>query len=390
MRFCYIQLLILFCALSFSFADDCPSSFNIQTNATDISFQTSSTLRIILSKSSYKLTVIDLLTQTILLENSKDIFAGTWEGTYETIYFGFMFRVGFERDHRSIGALESYSCSSSPNSITFSYDQFYITFIQEVNDRNIHMQIKYTGFQEYFDTNPSHYVFPFLTISFKTQDIYEDYYGFGSFWGFTRFRGQKLYTWSEEGSWAFFNLSTRLPQPNATYIPMPLFISNRQYAVWVNETRRVNFDLSLSNEWAITTEWNSTNIQFYFPIKNTFLTKTNMAKPFERFFNLYKKQNRKINPSFTALIQARGETTRIPPLFVFGPWKQTGNVLSNVTEIDVVRKMIERDIPITVRIGVLHFFPAGAQQGKLFVREIIKKIKTNSKYCFLSSLTRYH
>ncbi|UJR35337.1 hypothetical protein I4U23_028098 [Adineta vaga] len=144
---------------------------------------------------------------------------------------------------------------------------------------------------------------------------------------------------------------------------MPLFISNRQYSVWINESRRVNFDLTSPNEWIVTTEWNSTNIQFYFPTKNTILSKSSMSKPFERFYNLYQKQNRKINPAFTALIQARGETTRIPPLFAFGPWKQTGNVLRNQTEIDVVRRMIERDIPITIWIGFLHFFPRGAQQG---------------------------
>ncbi|CAF0961158.1 unnamed protein product [Rotaria sordida] len=363
MIFHYIKILIIFSVSNIFLADDCPSSFNIQTNTTDISFQTSSTLRIILSKFSYKLTIIDLPTQTILLQSSKDIFAGVWEGTYETLYFGYMFRVGYEKEHRIIGALKSYSCSSSSESITFSYNNFYLTFIKQENDRNIHLQIAYTGFKEHFDTQSSHYVFPFLTLSFKTRDIYEDYYGFGSYWGFTRFRGQKLYCWSEDGSWSFLNISRRIPQANATYIPMPLFISNRQYAVWVNETRRVNFDLSSSNEWIITTEWNTTNIQFYFPIKNSFLSKSKMSKSFEKFFNFYKKQNRKINPSFTALIQARGETTRIPPLFVFGPWKQTGNVLRNQTEIDVVRRMIEQDIPITVRIGVLHFFPKGDQQG---------------------------
>ncbi|CAF3318477.1 unnamed protein product [Rotaria socialis] len=117
---------------------------------------------------------------------------------------------------------------------------------------------------------------------------------------------------------------------------MPLFISNRQYTVWVNESRRVNFDLNSPNEWIIQSEWNATNIQFYCPVENSFLSEYNMSRPFERFFNLYKTQNRKINPSFTALVQARGETTRISPLFVFGPWTQTGNVLNNQTEIDVV------------------------------------------------------
>ncbi|CAF3377904.1 unnamed protein product [Rotaria socialis] len=143
---------------------------------------------------------------------------------------------------------------------------------------------------------------------------------------------------------------------------MPLFISNRQYTVWVNESRRVNFDLNSPNEWIIQSEWNATNIQFYCPVGNSFLSEYNMSRPFERFFNLYKTQNRKINPSFTALVQARGETTRISPLFVFGPWTQTGNVLNNQTEIDVVQRMIPLNIPITVRIGVLHFFPSGSQQ----------------------------
>lgn len=368
MIFHHIQLIIIFSVLNILFADNCPSSFNIQTNATDISFQTSSTLQIILSKSSYKLTIIDITTQTILLESSKDIFAGLWEGAYETVYFGYMFRVGIEKEHRMIGTLESYTCSSSPSSITFSYNEFSLTFIEEENDRNIHLEVSYSGFKDQFDTKPSHYLFPLITLSFKSRDVNEDYYGFGSFWGFTRFRGEKFYSWSEDGSWAFFNISERIPQTNASYIPMPLFISNRQYAVWLNESRRVNFDLRSPYEWIVTTEWNTTNIQFYFPVKNSLIVKTKMSKPFERFFNLYKKQNHKINPSFTALVQARGETTRIPPLFTFGPWKQTGNVLKNQTEINVVQKMIQQDIPITVRNAFVHFFPTGSQQGrKIFV-----------------------
>jgi len=36
-----------------------------------------------------------------------------------------------------------------------------------------------------------------------------------------------------------------------------------------------------------------------------------MSKSFEKFFNLYKRQNRKRNPSFSTLIQAQSRTTRI-------------------------------------------------------------------------------
>ncbi|CAF0766931.1 unnamed protein product [Adineta ricciae] len=364
MSFSSIQILTLILFVITSVAYDCPSSYHVQANSTDISFQTSSTIQIVLSKLSYKLTVIDLMTRNVLLQSSRDIFAGIWEGTYETLYFGYMFRAGFEKEHRIIGNFESYSCSPAPNSITFSFQDFSLIFVVEDNERNVHLQVTYTGFKEHFDPKSTHYVFPFLTLAFRTRDSQEDYYGFGSYWGFTRFRGEKFYSWSEDGSWSFLNFSRRIPQSNASYIPMPLFISNRQYSVWVNESRRVNFDLTSPNEWIVTTEWNSTNIQFYFPITNTTLPiKSIMSKPFERFYNLYREQNRRINPAFTALVQARGETTRIPPIFAFGPWKQTSNVLRNETEIDVVRRMIERDIPITIRIGYLHFFPKGDQQG---------------------------
>ena len=365
MFFHSIQFFAIFSTLISVFTSDCPSSFNIQSNASELSFQTSSTLRIILSKSTYKLTVIDLETQGILLESSEEIFAGIWEGGYETLYFGYMFRTGLERQHRSIGTLTSYTCSTSPSSIIVSFNnEFSLIFVQqEDNDRHIHMQVEYTGFGEDFDPKPSHYLFPFVRLSFQNRDLNEDFYGFGSYWGLTRFRGKKFYSWSEDGSWAFFNLSTRIPQENASYIPMPLFISNRQYAVWLNESRRVNYDFNFPNQWIVTTEWNTTNIHFYFPTKNSLLMKNDMSKPFERFFKLYQNVTHRINPSFTALIQARGDTTRIPPLFAFGPWKQTSNVLKNQTEVQVVQRMIERDIPITVRIGSLHFFPKGAQQG---------------------------
>jgi hypothetical protein len=49
---------------------------------------------------------------------------------------------------------------------------------------------------------------------------YEQFYGHGQRWGFSMYRGEKFYSWSEDGSWAFLNMSYRLPKPNATYIPV--------------------------------------------------------------------------------------------------------------------------------------------------------------------------
>ncbi|CAF3318497.1 unnamed protein product [Rotaria socialis] len=144
---------------------DCPSSFNIQTNATDISFQTSSTLLIILSKSSFKLTIIDQTTRNVLLQSSRNIFAGVWGGAYENLYSGYMFRVGYAKDYRAIGVLKSYACSSSSKSIIFSFDEFYPAFMQqEKNDRNIHLQIEYTGRKKHFNTQSSHYFFSIFNI----------------------------------------------------------------------------------------------------------------------------------------------------------------------------------------------------------------------------------
>lgn len=365
-------LVFLLIAVTTTSADECSPSWNIRSNETDISFQISFSLDIILTKSIYKLTIIDRLTNSILMQSSRDIFARTWEGSYETVYFGYMFRAGIERDHRTIGAFQNYLCNASSQSISFIYDQFRLQFFQQSDDRHVNLLVEYQGYQDAFDAKPSHYQFPQLTLGFRTRDANEDYYGFGSYWGFTRFRGQKLYCFSEDGSWSFLDIPVRIPQSNATYIPMPLFISNRQYAVWINETRRVNFDLSSPEEWLVTTEWNTTNIQFFFPTENSHrLIKRPMSKPFERFVHLYQQQNHRINPSFTALVRARGGTTRIPPLFAFGPWKQTSNVLPNMTEIEVVQTMIKRDIPITVRAGFLHFFPKGDQQGKLSLAETI-------------------
>ncbi|CAF1326385.1 unnamed protein product, partial [Didymodactylos carnosus] len=262
----------------------CPSSFNVKSNETSVSFQTSETLLVVLSKSSFKLTVIDLITQKVQLESDINLGSGLWRGAYETLYFGYMFRVGIEEKYQLANSLQTFDCYSN-NSISFIYQSenrvFNLTF-SSISERSLHLHIE-VNLNEY-DTKPYNYVFPFISISFKTIDRldsmktmdYEDFYGFGQYWGFTRYRGQKLYCWSEDGSWSFLNISRRLPQANASYIPMPLFISNRGYAVYVNETRRVNFELGLFPEqiktdhdsWTITTEWNSTNIQFYFPNTN--------------------------------------------------------------------------------------------------------------------------
>ena len=252
---------------------------------------------------------------------------------------------------------------------------------------------------------------------------YEQFYGHGQRWGFSMYRGEKFYSWSEDGSWAFLNMSYRLPKPNATYIPMPLFYSRypvaqgadsfylQDYAVWVNESARVNWIMgglkpselgpqAGQDAWSVATEWNSSTTIFVFPIVNGINdaiegeavhiqddnTPAPAEDPYSEFVRAHQRHTRTratqaaqrkssslsgiddvtfALPSFLVLTALRnqGSNALIPSPWIFGVWKQTGNVLANSTEQQVIQLMQKWDIPITVRIGSLHFFPTGDEQG---------------------------
>ncbi len=47
-----------------------------------------------------------------------------------------------------------------------------------------------------------------------------------------------------DGSWSFLNLSFRLPVNDATYVPMPYFLSTSGYGLLVDTTNLVRFDVA--------------------------------------------------------------------------------------------------------------------------------------------------
>jgi hypothetical protein len=79
--------------------------------------------------------------------------------------------------------------------------------------------------------------------------------------------------------------------------------------------------------------------------------------------------------SFT---EQRGRSLIAAP-WTFGPWKQTSSTLDNITEVEIVSRMVDQNIPISCRQGYVsatratsratlsetqvHFFPDGSQVG---------------------------
>jgi hypothetical protein len=208
---------------------------------------------------------------------------------------------------------------------------------------------------------------------------------------------------------------------------MPLFYSRypvpqapagdfylQDYAVWVNESVRVNWIMgerkpsqltpqSGQDAWSLSTESNSSTTIFVFPVVSDFTVEeaveaiqvqednTPAADPYSEFVRAHQRhqQHRLAQarvasssrrgsevgpgqsgitftlPSFLVLTALRnqGRNALIPSPWIFGVWKQTDNVVANVTEQEVISMMQAADIPITVRIGSLHFFPTGDERG---------------------------
>eukprot|EP01138_Halocafeteria_seosinensis_P014022 gb/GECG01014319.1/.p1 GENE.gb/GECG01014319.1/~~gb/GECG01014319.1/.p1 ORF type:complete len:1012 (+),score=101.89 gb/GECG01014319.1/:1-3036(+) len=238
-----------------------------------------------------------------------------------------------------------------------------------------------------------------LSIGFSAMDgsngEAEAYYGFGERFNTIDQRGKKLYCWTEDGGWGF-GTELRLPKGSeSTYAPMPWLLARRtrgySYGVFANTTYRTDWDLGAGSSSLITGndyvhEDQPTTAKgngYTITVENTtsrlvFIFGEEPARTLSIFSNLNfvidpastdrpshgHLRQPKLSRSSSGPVPGKGRAL-IPPPLMFGPWNQFGHELpgiSNQTKAAAIFR--ERDIPSSVAIDPVHFFPDGDQRGK--------------------------
>ena len=180
-------------------------------------------------------------------------------------------------------------------------------------------------------------------------------FGFGERFEHVDQRGRSLYMWAEDGGWGVDG--RRLPKTGATYMPVPFMhvrgkaaedagVGGGGYALWVNGTRRTDWDLDSSGagHFAVTQEGPP-------GAEGTAMDAVVFAGP-DPASNL---------GMFTALTGR----ALVPPPFQLGPWNRfrapsgVGAHFDRPWWEDVRAFLIDRDIPSSVNDHGLHFLPEG-------------------------------
>ena len=173
-------------------------------------------------------------------------------------------------------------------------------------------------------------------IALSVHSTDEKLFGLGERFGPANQRGRKTYCWAEDGGWSLGPLK-RLPKgPETTYMPVPFLLSSRGYGLWLNTTRRTDWDLDSSGEghYSLQVEDRELNL--------VLINGRSPARSLE---------------IFTALSKSR---SLIPPEFQFGPWNNFRNEFSNSMQVsDQANKFVELDIPSSVTDFAIHFLPSG-------------------------------
>ena len=211
-----------------------------------------------------------------------------------------------------------------------------------------------------------------LGMGFGAASEDEDWFGFGERFDTTSQRGLARYVYVEDGGWSLNHFDPlRLPKgPQLTYVPMPWLISSVGYGLYLNTTFRSNWDL----DSPVFVEEDQDPL-------NGFRFEVESDSPL--LFHLF------LGPSTKDVISQYTQFTGrslIPPLFQFGPWNQFSNEFDSTSLEDALVQYVDWDIPISVSIDGIHFFPKGSQRGdpeKYIQRNLFSKsygVKTTAYF----------
>lgn len=184
---------------------------------------------------------------------------------------------------------------------------------------------------------------------FKTRSD-DGYFGFGERFNLLNQRGQRLYCWVEDGGWGMSIIDgARLPKvPSETYVPMPWFMSPRSYGFLLDTTFRTDWDLDTAELHKLTGE-DSNGFYFESEVKLDLRVRIFLGDT-----------PKDVLQDFTAYTGR----SLVPPLFQFGPWNQFGNEIPDLGKNDAMTWFATHDVPVSVHLDSLHFFPTGDQNGR--------------------------
>lgn len=185
-----------------------------------------------------------------------------------------------------------------------------------------------------------------IGMTFRTPAD-EAFFGFGERFSAVNHRGNVVRSVTEEGGFSAGALGSRTSlaryPKDATYVPIPFFLSSLGHGLELDTFRLATFDMAAGRPDRYRFEVESRRLDVTFHLGRT------PAETLEMF-------------------TARRGRSLIPPRWAFGPWNQMSNMMRNIrptaTKFDVAREFVRLDIPSSFAADYLHFFPQGRQIGR--------------------------
>lgn len=167
----------------------------------------------------------------------------------------------------------------------------------------------------------------------------EGLFGLGERFGPSDQRGSTAYCWCEDGGWSWGPFKRFPKGRETTYMPVPFLVSTKGRAVWLNTTRRTDFDLGSKTEGEYVMQAEGGRLDAVVIAGRT---------PADSL------------GSFTALTGR----SLVPPKFQLGPWNNFMNEFDRDEPAPAqARRFVELDIPTSVTDYAIHFLPGGSGVG---------------------------
>ncbi|XP_078687104.1 sulfoquinovosidase-like [Branchiostoma floridae x Branchiostoma belcheri] len=294
-------------------------------------------LTVAIDKSPWRLQVFDNNTEAAILSESTDVDKklgfGLWEGEYLNIYEGYLFRAGDVTRWYHATSLLTYQKPATFVVMTSDTENNATLTVVIDNPRQFQLSVKVNVNRPGKGNR--------VAMGFNLVNKTEGFYGFGERFNDANQRGHRVGHWLEEGSFGLGNWDKDLRVPKGelcTYAPMPLTISSRGYGLQMDMYHRTVFD---SKRW---------DDVMYIEAEADFFHMTLFA-------------GRTPRDTLQMMTDKNGRSL-IPPVWQFGPWNQLSDNQEGETIVARARELLlDHDIPFSLCIEPLHFFPGGVDPG---------------------------
>ena len=281
---------------------------------------------------------------------------GWWEGTYFDLYQGYLWRLG---------EITEWYEATRVISVRYGKHDVWIN-VATTDPKNR------TVTAHFYDLCDQKLSFEFLVepanganrVAWGFDVIYKDrFLGFGE-----RFNGVgqvgNVGSWTEDGSWSVGKIfpDARIPGGAAsTYFPMPLFLrSSAGYGFQLNTFFRSEID-----------------------VRDSTVTMLVESRHFDA--TIFVGDN--VRATFMLMTEQNGRSL-IPPPWTFGPWNQLKSERAGVNATTRAQQMLlEDDIPFSLNIDPVHFFPAGDDIGR---EDQLKQNNLNLLYMGIPSVAYFN